>query len=440
VCQIVLGKSIWADFADPKVRDWWASCFTNYSTMTYILHIWNDMNEPSVFDAAEITMPKDNLHLSGTVEHRDLHNLYGQYMHRATFEALQKIKKERPFVLSRAFFAGTQKFGAVWTGDNAADWNHLKVSVPMLLSLSLSGLPFVGADVGGFFGDPSSDLLLRWYQTGVFYPFFRAHAHIDTLRREPWLAPEPHFGLIKEAIRLRYQLLPYIYTLFYEASITGVPIIRPMFFEFPNEPKLTNVHDQLLLGNSLLHKPITCSECEAIDIVLPSSKIWFDFFTLEPMKDSSMKVGLESIPLFVAGGSILPLKMRKRRSSVPMQWDPFTLLIVLDKEGKAKGTVYADDGKSYDFEQGASLYRMLSFAGNILSCRPVDSIVYGLKQLPKSINTKIEAIVITGFNGSLPSQAAYNQKKLILENDTEAIVRVRNPPMSLFDSWDIMLS
>lgn len=398
------------------------------------------MNEPSVFDAPEITMPKDNLHMSGTVEHRDLHNLYGQYMHRATFEALLKIKNERPFVLSRAFFAGTQKFGAVWTGDNAADWNHLKVSVPMLLSLSISGIPFVGADVGGFFGNPSSDLLLRWYQTGIFYPFFRAHAHIDTLRREPWLAPEPHYGLIREAIRLRYQLLPYIYTLFYEASITGVPIMRPLFFEFPNEPKLTNVDDQLLLGPSLLHKPITSPDCETINIVLPASKIWFDFFTLKPINDSSLKIDLETIPIFVAGGSILPLKMRQRRSSVPMQWDPFTLLIILDIEGEAKGTVYIDDGKSYDFEQGASLYRMLSFTEQTLSCRPADSIVYGLKHLPEAINTKIEAIIITGFKGSLPTKATYNQKKLVVENDTEAIFRIRNPPMSLFDSWDIILS
>lgn len=146
--------------------------------MTKHLYIWNDMNEPSVFNGPEYTMPKDNLH-SNDIEHRDIHNQYGYYYHMATFQGL--IKRgyhedkdgDRPFVLSRSFFAGSQKFGSVWTGDNIANWDHLKASIPMLLSMNIAGLPFVGADVGGFFRNPEPELLVRWYQLGIFYPFFR---------------------------------------------------------------------------------------------------------------------------------------------------------------------------------------------------------------------------------------------------------------------------
>lgn len=186
------------------------------------------MNEPSVFNSPEITMPKDVLHLEGTVEHRNLHNLYGFYMHRATFEGLNGRcgEKYRPFVLTRAFYAASQRYAAAWTGDNKADWSHLRAATAMLLSLSVAGMPFVGADVGGFFGNPEPELLMRWYQLGALQPFFRAHAHIETDRREPWLIAEPYRSEIEAAIRMRYQLLPYIYTLFKESSLGGKPVIR----------------------------------------------------------------------------------------------------------------------------------------------------------------------------------------------------------------------
>jgi len=191
------------------------------------LHLWNDMNEPSVFNGPEITMPKDNLH-DGGLEHRDVHNIYGWWMANATATALtQRTKKPmRPFVLTRSFFAGSQRFGAMWTGDNMAKWEHLEITLPMLLAQGIAGMPFAGADVGGFFGDPEPELLVRWYQSGAFYPFFRAHAHIDTKRREPWLFGEPYTSHIRDALRLRYQLLPAIYTTFYKSSVTGLPILK----------------------------------------------------------------------------------------------------------------------------------------------------------------------------------------------------------------------
>ena len=160
------------------------------------------------------------------VEHREVHNMYGMMQHKATFEGHVLRDEARPFVLSRAFFAGSQRYGPVWTGDNTATWAHLKASVPMLLSLGVAGQTFSGADVGGFFGNPDGELLTRWYQMAAFQPFFRGHSHIETRRREPWSKGEPWTSAIRGAIRARYQLLPYWYTLFHDAYLTGAPTMR----------------------------------------------------------------------------------------------------------------------------------------------------------------------------------------------------------------------
>ncbi|KAJ9049304.1 glucosidase II [Entomophthora muscae] len=223
------GSSSWVDYTLPEACKWWASLFKldKYAGSTEALYVWNDMNEPSVFNGPEITMQKDRVHHGGW-EHRDLHNMYGFLFHRSTADGLvQRLDiNRRPFVLSRAFFPGTQRVSAIWTGDNTATWEHLKISSPMLLSISLAGVSFSGADVGGFFGNPEPELLTRWYQAGAFQPFFRGHAHIDSKRREPWLFGEPYTSQIRTAIRNRYHLLPYWYTLFFQNSFDGVSPMR----------------------------------------------------------------------------------------------------------------------------------------------------------------------------------------------------------------------
>eukprot|EP00878_Enallax_costatus_P018240 GHUV01019193.1.p1 GENE.GHUV01019193.1~~GHUV01019193.1.p1 ORF type:complete len:724 (+),score=171.12 GHUV01019193.1:190-2361(+) len=275
------GASSYLDVTNPEVRSWWATQFTpdKYKGSTKHLYIWNDMNEPSVFNGPEITMQKDVLHY-GDVEHRDIHNIFGYYYHLATAEALIHRGQEkelygehgdRPFVLSRAFFAGTQRVGPIWTGDNAAQWSHLAVSVPMLLTLGLTGLPFSGADVGGFFGNPDAELLTRWYQLGMYYPFFRGHAHLETQRREPWLFGEDTTRRIREAIRGRYALLPYIYTLFRHTNQTGIPLMRPLWFEFPDDTTLFATEEEFLLGPAIWVKPVLqvihCASCFAMHSV-----------------------------------------------------------------------------------------------------------------------------------------------------------------------------
>ncbi|KCV69517.1 hypothetical protein H696_03938 [Fonticula alba] len=251
------GRSSWPDVLRPEVRRWWSSRLRLdrggptedgvYGASTPWLFVWNDMNEPSVFSGPEITMPKELLHGGGATglpewEHREVHNLYGLLHHATTYASL--LHRElagfsvarapaRPFVLSRSFFAGSQRFGAIWTGDNESSYSHMSSVAPFSLSLGFGGFPFSGSDVGGFFADPDNELIARWYQSSVFSsPFFRVHAHMDTRRREPWTLTEPFLSSIRLALDTRYQLLPYWYTLMYRAHLTGEPALRPVFWEF----------------------------------------------------------------------------------------------------------------------------------------------------------------------------------------------------------------
>lgn len=225
------GASSYLDFTSDRVRSWWADQFAydRYKGSTPSLFTWNDMNEPSVFNGPEVSMQKDLLNLNGE-EHREWHNLYGMLFQRATMEGqVRRNKPEenvRPFVLSRAFFAGSQRYGAIWTGDNAAEWSHLEIAAPMLLSLNVGALSFVGADVGGFFGNTDAELMTRWMQAGAYSPFFRGHAHHDAKRREPWMFGEETMVRLRKAAMDRYALLPYWYTIFREAGITGMPVMR----------------------------------------------------------------------------------------------------------------------------------------------------------------------------------------------------------------------
>ncbi|KAF2841231.1 glycoside hydrolase family 31 protein [Patellaria atrata CBS 101060] len=409
------GSSHWIDSFNPAARAWWKSLyqFKKFIGTAKNTFLWNDMNEPSVFNGPETTMPKDNIHY-GNWEHRDVHNIYGMTVHNATHEGLIERKKgeiQRPFVLSRAFFAGSQRLGAVWTGDNLADWGHLRAALPMLLNQGISGFPFVGSDVGGFFGNPTKELLTRWYQSGTFYPFFRGHAHIDTRRREPYLAGTPYTQIITQAIRLRYSLLPAWYTAFHEASIDGSPIIRPNFYVHPSDEKGFAIDDQLYIGSTgLLAKPIVQEGAESADIYIADDEPYYDYFdyTVYSGKGShTYKAPLEKIPLLMQGGHIIPRRDRPRRSSGLMRYDPYTLLIVLDKAGNAEGSLYVDDGETFDYQQGAYIHRKFSFnqETGILSSEDIST--KGSKTaayLKAMAKVRVERVIIVGAPNSWKSK------------------------------------
>ncbi|CDS39626.1 neutral alpha glucosidase AB [Echinococcus multilocularis] len=365
------GSSYWPDFYRPEVVDWWANLFTSgeFLSKDRMFYSWNDMNEPSVFSGAEVTIPKDTI-FGGVWENRDLHNLYSLWVHNATWEGLlrRSNRKERPFVLSRGFYAGSQRTAAVWTGDNSASWDHLQICTPMLLSMSLAGLTFCGADVGGFFGHPSGELYTRWYQAAAFHPFLRSHAHIDTPKREPWNYEQKYLDAIREALRLRYSLLPYWYTLFARSEVTSLLPMAPLFYYFPTDENSFSIDDAFMVGEGLLVHPVVQEGASSVDVYLPEGT-WYlhdDWRVYSGGQVVQIPVDLRTIPLFYRGGYIIPKKARPRRSSAMMLNDPYTIVVALDQSTErtdATGYLYLDDFHSLDRSQ-ARLYQMNFFREN----------------------------------------------------------------------------
>jgi len=408
------GSSNWVDCFNPATVTWWKEQFkfNKFLGTQRNVHIWNDMNEPSVFNGPETTMPKDNT-FYGNWEHRDIHNLYGMTFHNATYggikerESQNEDKQVRPFVLTRSFFAGSQRTAAMWTGDNEAKWSHLQAAFPMLMAQGIAGMPFAGADVGGFFGNPSKELLTRWYQAGAFYPFFRAHAHIDAKRREPYLAGEPYISIIREAIRLRYSLLPAWYSAFYRASRDGMPILRPMFVMFPDNEAGFSIDDQFFMGDTgLLVKPVVHEGAESVSIFLPDGQVYYDYNDFKMYKGEStnveIKTPLEKIPMLIRGGHVFVRRDRPRRSSGLMKHDPFTMVVSVGDEGVAGGVLYLDDGETYAYKKGEFIHRSFIF-------NSVDNTIQSSNLAPETANNRfvksmkgvrIEKVVVVGMNSS----------------------------------------
>ncbi|XP_030357420.1 neutral alpha-glucosidase AB isoform X1 [Strigops habroptila] len=439
------GSAAYPDFTNPEMRAWWASMFAydQYEGSTETLFTWNDMNEPSVFSGPEVTMHKDAVHHGGW-EHRDVHNLYGLYVQMATAEGqIQRSGGQlRPFVLGRAFFAGSQRYGAVWTGDNAAEWEHLKISIPMCLSFGLAGLAFCGADVGGFFKNPEVELLVRWYQAGAFQPFFRAHAHLDTARREPWLFGEDNMVLIRSAVRQRYALLPFWYTAFYHSHRHGVPVMRPLWMEYPEDTTTFAIDDQYLIDRALLVHPVTEQGARGVQVYLPGKgEVWYDVVSYQKHHAPQtlyVPVTMSSVPVFQRGGTVVPRQERVRRSTECMQGDPFTLYVALSPQGTAEGDLFLDDGKSFEYETKARfLHRQFTFAGNTLRASSADP--RGSFDTPAWLERvvilgagKPAAIILQPANGS--------ETRLDFQHEAEPpVLTVRKPGVRMGDDWAIVL-
>lgn len=427
------GSSSWIDFMEPKVQEWWADMLSlaNYGGTTRNMYFWNDMNEPSVFNGPEITMHKDNKHLSGD-EHRDVHNIFGMWQQKATADGIVKRSGgvERPFVLSRAFFSGSQKYGAIWTGDNKADWGHMAASIPMILSISLAGLPFAGADMGGFFQNPEPELLARWYQIGANQPFMRAHAHLDTKRREPYLYKDEHpehFEVIRDAVVSRYTWLAYWYTLFYETTQTGMAVMRPLWVEFPMDASVFAEERSYLIGSSILVAPALEAGVTSVDVYFPGSEPWYDVeskFVHQGGERKTVAAPLRKVPMFQRGGTIVPRKMRKRRSSFLMHSDPFTFEVALDSKLSAEGTLFIDDYESFAYERESKfIYGSISFEPTSADNKSFE-LKYGIGKTGANFETKewVERIIVSGFPsepasitiGDTPVAFTYNMPKGVL--------------------------
>ncbi|CAM0137680.1 glucosidase II [Umbelopsis sp. WA50703] len=440
------GQSSWVDYTNPAARKWWAEQFKfdHYKHSTDALHVWNDMNEPSVFNGPEITMPKDMVHHGGW-EHRVLHNVYGQIYHGSTADGLKERLpvQQRPFVLSRAFYAGSQRFGSIWTGDNMAQWDALQASMPMIMSVGVAGLPFAGADVGGFFNNPSHELLVRWYQAGAFQPFFRAHAHIDTKRREPWLVGEPYTDIIRSVVRERYALLPYWYNLFQEAHENGTPIMRPLVVEYPDDETVFAMDDQFLVGSGILVKPVTEEGATQTNIYFPPSDIWYDLHTHDRVQGKASQVvsaPLDVVPAYYRGGHIIPRRERLRRSSHAMSLDPFTLVIAVDANGEANGSLYLDDGQTFGYEKNEYLKANFNFKNGVLTY----SIQHTNPVFASSIApVRVERLIILGHPSvsKVVATDASGKRELEVEKSKNGKLVVRDPAVLITeDGWKVELA
>ncbi|CAF3788669.1 unnamed protein product [Rotaria sordida] len=440
------GSSMWLDYFNPDIYKWYSQRYTydNYKGSTPNLFIWNDMNEPSVFNGPEVTFPKDIVHY-GDWENRDVHNLYGMLQHMASFKGLVERSNGhiRPFILTRSFFAGSQRTAAVWTGDNAAHWSHLKIAVPMLLSLSVTGIGFIGADVGGFFNNPDPQLLVRWYQAAAFQPFYREHAHIDTARREPWLFGDDNTRLIRQAIEQRYTYLPYWYTLFYKQEKQGIPPMLPLWVNFPHDKNTFKTEDLFMVGNGLLVYPVTEADTNQVAIYFPGENtVWYDIRTFTQhngLQTALINVDMESIPVYQRGGVIIPQRLRKRRASMLAIHDPITLVVALDRNHEAEGELYMDDGQSYDYRQKQQfIHRRFTFKNNELQSISLDSTG------KFETDAWIERVVILGYPKN-PNRIIINSgdKQAIplhsYQEATQTLV-IRRPGPSVTANWTLTLS
>lgn len=368
------GPSVFPDFTSAGTRAWWGKLHAPLIA-DGVAGIWNDMNEPSVFETPTATMPLDVVHkidsddfASRSASHAEIHNVYGMENTRATFDGLSALRPdERPFVMTRASYAGGQRYAATWTGDNSATWDHLKLSVHQLINLGLSGFSYAGADVGGFTGGPSPDLMTRWYEIAAFTPVFRNHSAKDTPRAEPWLDGTEHLAIRRRFVEERYRLMPYLYGLADLNARTGDPIMRPVFYDYPQA--LTAPCDQSMaftLGKALLIAPPPRPESpQEYDVCLPSGG-WYDLWgglpvtkvapdtaAIDKIKETPR---LDHLPVYVRAGTILP-RQPLVQSTAETPSGPLSLDVYPGPD--CTGTLYADDGHSLAFQRKAYLRRTI---------------------------------------------------------------------------------
>jgi len=362
VGEVWPGPALFPDFSQARVRRWWGELHRELLEAG-VAGIWNDMNEPSVFNVAGKTMDLTVIHGEEGRErtHAEVHNLYGFLMTRATYEGLLRLRPgERPFVLTRSGFAGIQRYAAVWTGDNSSWWEHLAMAMPMLLNLGLSGVPLVGSDIGGFMEDGHGELFARWIQLGAFCPFMRTHSAIDTVAQEPWsFGPEVE-EIARRYIKLRYRFLPYWYSLFWEAYRAGLPPMRPLLWEYPADPVTWGLDDEFLVGKDLLVAPVYRPAIDQRQVYLPAGT-WINYWTEERYAGGryySVAAPLDVLPLFVRAGAILPLgagssPMTAGSNSSGNGHQGLILHFYPDPEVKESTfLLYEDDGHSLSYQEG----------------------------------------------------------------------------------------
>lgn len=342
------GNSAFPDFARPEVQAWWAKNET-FLTNLGVAGIWTDMNEPASFNGE---IPNDVVFSdqAGPATHAKIHNVYGHNMAKATYTGLKAQTGKRPYVITRAAYAGTQKYSTVWTGDNHSMWLHLQMMIPQLCNLGLSGFSFAGTDIGGFGSDTTPELLTRWIEAAIFSPLLRNHAALGTRSQEPWVFGEPTLSIYRKYLQLRYRLIPYLYDEFAREAHSGLPVMRPLVLNYPNDPRVRNLNDEFMVGDQLLAAPILQPAQTKRLVYLPAGQ-WIDFWnhaTYAGNQDVVVDAPLDRLPLFVKANTLLPW------GPAVSHVDPTPLTSMTFKLFGATGDYhhYQDNGTDFNYQNG----------------------------------------------------------------------------------------
>jgi alpha-glucosidase len=349
------GECYFPDFTNPKVRKWWSGLYEDLIGNIGVRGVWNDMNEPALFEIDGKTFPDDVRHDydDHACSHRKAHNIYGMQMARATFKGVKKFGNgQRPLIITRSAYAGTQRYASGWTGDNIASWEHLWIANMQCQRMSISGYSFVGSDIGGFIDHPSPELYVRWIQLGIFHPFCRTHSSGDHGDQEPWSFGEEALNIVRKYIELRYQILPYIYTTFYQYVSEGTPMLRPIsIFDQHDHDTLYRV-DEFLHGDHMLICPVLEPNVKSRYVYLPKGR-WYSYWddvAYEGGKEITAAAALDQIPVFIRQGAVIPFFPVMQYVGEQVV-DQLTLHVYYGGDG-VSSYLYEDGGDGYDYEKG----------------------------------------------------------------------------------------
>lgn len=356
------GECNFPDYTNPLVREWWAGLFKELISEIGVKGVWNDMNEPAVMEVPNKTFPMDVRHDydGNPCSHRKAHNIYGTQMARATYHGVKRFAyPKRPFVITRSAYAGAQRYTSSWTGDNVATWEHLWIANIQVQRMSISGMGFTGSDIGGFAEQPSGELYSRWIQLGVFHPFCRTHSSGDHGDQEPWAFDEEVIDITRKFVNLRYQLLPYLYTMFWQYIEEGIPMLKPLVYYDQEDIQTHYRNDEFVFGNQILVCPILEPNALGRRMYIPRG-YWYNYWTNEKVKGGKeiwVDTKFDQIPIFVKAGAVIP-KYPVQQYVGELEFDELTLDVYY-KEGKEKSVVYEDAQDGYDYKKGR--YSFLSF-------------------------------------------------------------------------------
>ncbi|MES2656143.1 MAG: glycoside hydrolase family 31 protein [Bacteroidota bacterium] len=359
------GKCHFPDFTNPAVREWWSSLFKGL-VEAGVRGVWNDMNEPAVFEIG--TFPEDVRHDydGNPCSHRKAHNVYGMQMARATQKGIKRyLQPNRPFVITRSGYSGLQRYSSVWTGDNIATWEHLWIASMQCLRLSVSGVSFCGSDVGGFIGEPDGELYTRWIQLAAFHPFFRTHSagNETKIDQEPWSFGSKYEYIIKKFIHLRYQLLPYMYTAFWQNSTYGTPILRPLAFIDQTDTETLYRNDEFAVGDHILICPVMRPGISERTVYIPRGN-WFNIWNDHEYsggKEHLVGCPIDRMPVFIKAGAVIP-QWPKQQYVGEIESPEISLHVYYTKDGEVMSVLYEDAGDNYGYRMG--LYHLHKFFVN----------------------------------------------------------------------------